>query len=414
MVHTVVEHFELNDQGDYHDLYLWTNFLALAACMESMRRGWRKNCGLDLLKCITLPSASYQAMLKMTGVRMELICEGAGAGMPLMEALNDNVRGGASCIFQPYAKANNPRVLPKYPEKPIIPQKVHESIRKGHDVEWDKIPDEYIEWCKKEGYNWEEELSWIIYIDANSLYPTTMCMPLPLSDYEAVVDNIAVDDVKKILSDYTDDSKRGYLIEVDFFVPEHLHDTFDYAPVSKRVSDPSELSQHQHGIGELLGCAKPSVKLIPHLSEHTKELYHAGLLKFWVEMGVVITKVHRVWTYRQDTWMAEYILGMACKRAASNDPVEKEVIKKAINSLYGKVLQDKTTQRNMIPYTCARKFVRAVSRANCMNYTIIQMDANGLGFFGLVETSKKGGVLLDMPRAVGFSVLDTSKLLMLR
>ncbi len=173
LVHTVVKHFDMKNQGDYHDLYLWTDVLALADCMESMRRGWRQHCGLDLLKSITLPSASYQAMLKMTKVRLELICDGAGAGMPLMEALNSNIRGGASCIFQPYAAANNPRVLPKYPEKPIIPQEVHERIRKGHNTIWEELPAEYIEWCRKEGYNWEEELSWIIYIDANSLYPTT-------------------------------------------------------------------------------------------------------------------------------------------------------------------------------------------------------------------------------------------------
>ena len=238
---------------------------------------------------------------------------------PMMEALNDNIRGGASCIFQPYAVANNPRVLPKNPETPIIAQEDHERIRMGHDTDWEKLPTEYIEWCKKESYDHDEELSWIIYFDANSLYPTTMCMPLPLSDYEEVkiIDETAVNDVKKILSEYTDDSKTGYLIEVDFIVPEELHDIFDYAPVSKRFVDPEELSSHQHGIGNLLGTSTATKKLIPHLAVHTKELYHAGLLKSWLDMGVIITKVHRVFTYKQDTWMASYIIGMARKRATS-------------------------------------------------------------------------------------------------
>ena len=99
MVKTVVQHFDIQNQGDYHDLYLWTDVLALADCLLSTRAGWRSHCGLDLLKSVTLPSASYQAMLKMTRVHMELLCSCKGPGMELMKALNNNIRGGVSCIF---------------------------------------------------------------------------------------------------------------------------------------------------------------------------------------------------------------------------------------------------------------------------------------------------------------------------
>jgi len=44
----------------------------------------------------------------------------------------------------------------------------------------------------------------------------------------------------------------------------------------------------------------------------------------------------------------------------------------------------------------------------------MQFDSPGVGFFGLVETSKKDGALLNMPRAAGFAILENSKLLMLR
>jgi hypothetical protein len=360
LVKTVVQHFGMQNQGDYHDLYLWTDVLALADCMTTIRGGWRAHCGLDLLKSITLPSASYQAMLKMTKVRMELICEGAGPGKNLMDTLNRNIRGGASCIFQPYAKANNPRVLPKA-GPPSVSEEQHKTIRQGGDVDWSHFPKEYLEWCKAEGYDHDEELSWIIYIDANSLYPTTMCMPLPIGDYETVdlEGKDGLERVKSILEDYTDDDSTGYFIEVDFTIPPELHDLFDYAPVAKRTVSPDELSEHQRGIGELLGACTPSEKLVPYLGEHKKVLYHAALLKFWVEQGVVITKVYNVWSFTQTKWMSNYILGMARKRALSKDPVERECIKKAMNSLYGKMLQDKSTQRNLVPYTGAKNFVRA-------------------------------------------------------
>jgi len=414
MVGTVVDHFALQNQGDYHDLYLWTDVLALADCMVSIRAGWRAHCGLDLFSSVTLPSASYQAMLKMTGVRMDLLCQDVGPGMELMDTLNRNIRGGTSCIFQPYAKANNPRVLPKV--APVIPKEQHDRIRQGHATDWSTLPSEYKEWCKKEGYDHESELSWIIYIDANSLYPTTMCMPLPIGDYKKldIVEGEGVPMVNEILSSYKDDSQTGYFIEVDFEIPDHLHDVFDFAPVSKRLVEADELSEHQHHVGDLLGASKPTPKLIPFLGKHTKVLYHAALLKFWVDMGCVITKVYNVWSYEQCTWMANYILGMARKRALSTDPVERECIKKAMNSLYGKMLQDKSKQRNLVPYTSARAFVRACSRDNCVAFEVKQYDSPGVGFFGLVETSKKGGALLNMPRAGGFCILDLSKLLMLR
>ena len=55
LVKKVVEHFGLTDQGQYHDLYLYTDALALADVMEAMRTGWRNHCGLDLFAGITLP-----------------------------------------------------------------------------------------------------------------------------------------------------------------------------------------------------------------------------------------------------------------------------------------------------------------------------------------------------------------------
>jgi hypothetical protein len=78
------------------------------------------------------------------------------------------------------------------------------------------------------------------------------------------------------------------------------------------------------------------------------------------------------------------------------------------------MLQDPSKQRNLVPYTSARAFVRACSRANCVDFEIYQYDQPGIGFFGLVEITKSQGALLDMPRAAGFCILELSKLVMLR
>ena len=58
-----------------------------------------------------------------------------------MNDVNANVRGGVSCMFTPYAKANNPLCSDYDPD-------LHHS--------------------------------WIVDMDVNSLYPYTMTMPLPV------------------------------------------------------------------------------------------------------------------------------------------------------------------------------------------------------------------------------------------
>jgi hypothetical protein len=420
LVKHVVDHFKLRDQGDYHDLYLYTDVLTLADTMETMRAGWRRHCGLDLFGSVTLPSASYQAMLKKTGVRMELISDNNG-GMEMMKLINDNVRGGAFCIFQPYARANNPRVLPASPpdDSGSELRELHERIRTGCPVDWSEAPANYVDWCKKEGYDPEQPVSWIVYVDANSLYPTTMCMPLPIGDYrcEALPEQQAarISTVRTLMDLYTDDAAKGYLVEVSFRVPQHLHDTLDYAPVAKRTVELHELSEYQRTIAEKLGATTGTEKLIPDLGVHRKVLYHIGLLKFWVEMGVEIFEVHSMWSWRQSTWMMDYIIGMARQRATTKDPVLREIIKKAMNSLYGKMLQDKTSQRNLLPFTSAVAFVKACGRENFVDSHIVQMDDGpGVPFFGLVERRRTGGIVLDSPRAAGFTILELSKLVMLR
>jgi len=86
-----------------------------------------------------------------------------------------------------------------------------------------------------------------------------------------------------------------------------------------------------------------------------------------------------------------------------------------MNSLYGKMLQDKSSQRNLRPFTSAVAFVKACASQNFVDSHIMQMDDKpGVPFFGLVETRKARGIVLDSPRAAGFTILEQSKLVMLR
>jgi hypothetical protein len=222
--------------------------------------------------------------------------------------------------------------------------------------------------------------------------------------------------VKTLIELYRDEQAKGYFVEVSFHVPAKLHDLLDYAPVAKRVIERKEISQYQRNVLELIGGSSgSSPKLFPFLGPQRKVLYHIAHLKFWVEMGVEIFEVQSLWSFRQSAWMKGYISGMAAKRAASSDAVEKECIKKAMNSLYGKMLQDKSRQCNLTPYTDAAKFTKAASKGRARDYHVIQLDSGDSPFFfGLVESDRRGGPVLDTPRPAGFAILELSKVLILK
>ena len=101
--------------------------------MESMRAEWRADCGLDMYQSMTLPSASLQALLYNTGVHVELITEENGGSklMQLLDHPSRGIKGGLSCIFQPYARANNPRVLEALPPRLCIAEPANDDRSVG-------------------------------------------------------------------------------------------------------------------------------------------------------------------------------------------------------------------------------------------------------------------------------------------
>ena len=109
--------------------------------------------------------------------------------------------------------------------------------------------------------------------------------------------------------------------------------------------------------------------------------------------------------------MKKCIDRLSQKRAHTKDATTKDVLKKAMNSLYGKMLQDKKGYRNVTAYTDSSGFERAASRRGA-DFSVLTFDADSNLFFGLVDTPKRGGAVLDTPRAVGFAILEETKAMM--
>ena len=94
--------FEMKNMGDYHNHYLKKDVLLLADVFEKFIGTCLKYYGLDPCHYFSSPGLSWDAMLKMTGVKLEKISD-----IDKYLFIEKGLRGGISYIAKRYAKANN-------------------------------------------------------------------------------------------------------------------------------------------------------------------------------------------------------------------------------------------------------------------------------------------------------------------
>ena len=102
---TVWDAFQCKTLGDYHDLYVKTDVALLADVFENFRNLCQEQYGLDPAHYFTSPGLSWDALLKKTGVELELFTD-----LEKHLFVERGMRGGISMVSKRYAKANNPLV----------------------------------------------------------------------------------------------------------------------------------------------------------------------------------------------------------------------------------------------------------------------------------------------------------------
>ena len=100
----------------YTGLYCLSDVLQLADIWQVFTKETEKTYDLDPGQYITLPSLSWDAMLKYTDVSIELI-----SNPTLHQCIERSIRGGISMITKRYCRANNKYLPETYdPSKPTI------------------------------------------------------------------------------------------------------------------------------------------------------------------------------------------------------------------------------------------------------------------------------------------------------
>ena len=353
--------FNLKTMGDYHDLYLKSDILLLADVFENFRETCLQYYKLDPCHYFTSPGLSWDAMLKMTDIKLKLIVD-----IDMFQFIEKGLRGGVSYIANRYGKANN-KYMKEYDEK---------------------APSKYI-----------------MYLDANNLYGWAMSQYLPTGGFKW----LSQKQIEKInVGKYTDDSKKGMILEVDLEYPKELHDLHnDYPLGPEKVKVTNEmLSDYCKKIQKKFNISSGLVhKLIPTLNDKQKYVLHYKNLQSYLNLGLKLKRVHRVLEFNQSPWLKQYIDFNTQKRTNAKNSFEKDFFKLMNNSVFGKTMENIRKRVDVRLVTSKEKLSKLASKPTYVSSKIFNEN--------LVAVHKiKVTLTLNRPAYVGMCILNLSKTLM--
>ena len=362
--------FKCKTMLDYHNLYLSSDVLLLSDIWGNFRQQFYNIHGLDCDYYYTAPGMSWDAFLKHTN---EYFMEKYGkpfeidllTDIDMYLLMENNIRGGLSQVSKRYAMANNKYV---------------------------------------EGYDKTLMDSYLLYLDANNLYGLAMCSYLPYKDFKWCEEKWTNDkdeiDYNKILA-LEDKGNIGYLFDVNLTYPKELHDLHNgYALACENICVKNDMLNAWQT--ENRKDAKIT-KLCTSFNDKINYGVNYRELKFFIQKGLIITKINRVLQYEQLNIMESYIMkNTECRKKATND-FEKDFFKLLNNSIFGKSMENTRKRINF-------RLLSSQKEAEAVRNTRIRITAFTDELVGIHLLKQE--VQLNKPIFIGQNILDESKLIM--
>ncbi|GFV68904.1 uncharacterized protein TNCV_1985681 [Trichonephila clavipes] len=177
---------------------------------------------LDPCWYFTTPALSWDAILLHTKVAIELFTD-----YEMLLFIEKGVRGGISQCCNRYAITNN-----RY----------------------------------MSNFNPDDEIKYLMYLDANNLYGYAMSKYLPVKDFVWSDNNLAEQDILNL----SNESDVGYILEVDLEYPSDLHDKRSDFPLAPENKPPPNYKEP---------------RLLTTLEPKTKYVLHYSNLKLYLKLG---------------------------------------------------------------------------------------------------------------------------------
>ena len=278
--HRVWQEFLPKSLLEYAVIYVKTDVRLLAEIVFDLREKIWRDFELDICAYLSLPMLSKDMWLKHTGAEIDLLYD-----QEMCQLIMANIRGGLSFINTRSAGEGS----------------IHGNL--------------------------ERELftSRMFYLDANNLYGKAMTLPLPHKDFRWMTgpEILAFDPVRDIQTS----SSRGFILEVDLEYPESLHERHHCFPLAAEKLDITEelLSPYSmQGLREVYGASEHrATKLTSTFLDKKNYLVHGFNLKFYLQMGLKLKKIHRIITFTQSKSIAPYIDYCTQQRKLAKTETEK-------------------------------------------------------------------------------------------
>ena len=101
------------------------------------------------------------------------------------------------------------------------------------------------------------------------------------------------------------------------------------------------LSNHCKNITDKYGIkVADGMKLIPNLGDKINYALHCKNLLLYLSLGIKLTKIYKVLTFKQSNWMKKYIDFNTEKGTNVANSFKKNFLKLMINSVYGKTMEN--------------------------------------------------------------------------
>ena len=146
-------------------------------------------------------------------------------------------------------------------------------------------------------------------------------------------------------------------------------------------------------------------KLIPTLGKKEKYVLHYRNLQLYLDLGLKLTKIHRVLEFNQSPWLKQYIDFNTQKRANAKNSFEEDFFKLMNNSVFGKTMENIRKRVNVKLVTDQKKLLKWTSKPTYISSKIF--NENLVAVHNIKEQIK-----LNKPAYVGMCILDLSKTLM--
>ena len=302
---------------------------------------------------ISLPGTTWSNGLRYTRVELELI-----KNVDLFQMFENGIRGGISGVFG----------------------------------------DRYIE---------SDDNTKILHIDMNNLYGFAMLQHLPTGNFKIYENNSITESfVDKVLITH-DCSNIGYVLIVDLIYPDnikHKSKNFPFCPENK-IINPNKFTEYMKE--HVPNPHRSTIKLICDQTNKEYYIVHYRNLNFYLRMGMIISKVHKVVSFDQSPWLEKYIDYNTKKRAQADSDFKKDYHKNLICSFFGKTMEDVRNRIKVefVKNTDERKILRYQSRLDFDGIHKSYKDYDSYTF-------KSNVIKMEKPIYLGFTILELSKLLM--